>query len=104
MTGAPAWRVCVANGTAGSHSVAPSLAVPQPAPLPTLLPPRSQGKIAGAQADFRQVLALEPGNRQAREELTRIRALGGAGSDEGGDLGSSLQAEFFAAGNLSSAL
>lgn len=44
--------------------------------------------------DFRQVLALEPGNRQAQEELARIEALGGAGSSEDGGLGGSVQATF----------
>lgn len=42
-----------------------------------------QGNVGGAHADFSQVLALEPQNRQAREELRRIEALGGAPEGEG---------------------
>lgn len=36
----------------------------------------AQGNVSGARADFRQVLALEPNNRQAREDLARIEAAG----------------------------
>jgi len=39
--------------------------------------------VGGAHADFSQVLALEPHNRQAREELRRIEALGGAPEGDG---------------------
>lgn len=38
--------------------------------------------MSGAHADFCQVLALEPQNRQAREELRRMDALGGAGQGD----------------------
>ena len=34
-----------------------------------------QGHAEGAKADFKQVLALEPQNRQAREELTAIQQM-----------------------------
>ena len=34
-----------------------------------------QGSAEGAAADFRQVLALEPQNRQAREELKGLEAM-----------------------------
>jgi Tfp pilus assembly protein PilF len=34
-----------------------------------------QGNADGAKADFRQVVALEPQNKQAREELRSIEAM-----------------------------
>ena len=37
----------------------------------------AQGNVEGAKADFKQALALEPQNRQAREELRGIQALEG---------------------------
>lgn len=54
----------------------------QPACHPTALH-CAQGNVGGAHADFSQVLALEPHNRQAREELRRIEALGGAPEGDG---------------------
>ena len=47
---------------------------------PTTHPWPPQGNADGAKADFRQVLALEPQNRQAREELRGIEAMEGAAS------------------------
>lgn len=71
---------------------------PPCSPPPRLLLPL-QGNAAGAKADFRQVLALEPNNRQARDELARIEALEGPEGEEGlggdaGMLGAAVQATF----------
>eukprot|EP00887_Chlorella_sp_A99_P007627 scaffold20.g7627.t1 len=44
----------------------------------------AQGNAAGAHADFRHALALEPNNRQAREELAGIAAMEGAAGGSAG--------------------